>query len=215
MKIISTIIVFIFLCLSTYSFADQINVVKTFDGGNTEQYTLEYRYGNKKINLFYTKWNESGKAGIKYDPSYHHFNSFEKLKPILKILVEKADKLSNGKIVSFTTFEYLQCDDFIKNAVLSFHGDQTWIKYRKESKTKYVAPPYNYIKSLMIQTGIFYELEKFFLTLGYSIEFHSFEKLDIGKSGELSFYNELKEHGIEPDFQYPSPLILHFDLLKK
>lgn len=146
---------------------------------------------------------------------HHHFESFSRLRPALLKLIKKADDIHKVKIVDFMTFEFLGCDDIAKNAVLAFHESQIWKQYLKESKKKYTAPPYDHIKKRMIQTDIFKEIDELFAQLGYSIEFSSFEKLAVRKAKQFSFFKDLIKYGIEPEDEFPVPLMLYFKIVPR
>lgn len=215
MKIKYSLIVATCLICAGFAFAQQVSISQTFDSDRIVDYRLDVEHGDQKIYLYYTFEKDEKVARIKYDPSDFHFESFRQLKPALLKLVQKADEISGRKIVDFMTFEFLGCDDIAKNAVLAFHESQVWKQYLIESKKKYIAPPYNHIKKRMIQAGAFKEMDELFFQLGYSIEFSSFEKLAVRKAKQFSFFKDLVKYGIEPEDEFPVPLMLYFKMVPK
>lgn len=215
MKIKYSLIVATYLICAGFAFAQPVNVLQTFDSERIVDYTLDIEQGERKILLHYTFEKDEKVARIKYDPSDPHFESFGQLAPALFKLIQKADEISGHRIVDFMTFEFLECDDIAKNAVLAFHDSPIWKQYLKESKKKYVAPPYDHIKKRMIQAGIFKEMNKLFSQLGYTVEFSSFEKLAVREAKQFSFFKDLVQYGIEPEDEFPVPLMLYFKMVPK
>ena len=197
------------------AFAQEVGITKTFDSERIVDYTLEYTRSGRNIHLRYTFEKDSKVARIKYDPSPHKFEAFSQLKPALKKLVEKAKEISKGTIIDFMTFEFLGCNDIAKHSVIAFHDSTPWKQYLINSKKKFVIPPYEEIKKTMIRSGIFKELIMAFAELGYRAEFASFEKLAVRKANQFSFANDLVQYGIDPEDEFPIPLMLYFRITER
>jgi len=196
------------------AFAESINISKTFDGDRIADYTISFDVDDNRnrIVLYYTYEKINNRAMIKYSPPHQWHESFSQLSPILFKLVQKAADMNKGIIDSFMSFEFLGCNDIAKKAVLAFHNDPVWKEYLVESKKKYSRPPYESIKKIMVENGVFSDLDKIFQQLGYSVEFSSFEKLAVRKADQFNFYNDLIPFGIQPEDKFPVPLMLHFDV---
>jgi hypothetical protein len=216
MRPIKTLIVLSLICFLTVAstIVEDVSKTKTFDGDRITDYTFEYKQGKDIFKLFYTFDKPSNSAGIKYDPD-RRFTRFDELKPILLKLVQKAEAHAPGKLKYFLTFEYLNCDDLYIQSMKAFHEQQQWEAYLFESKKKWIAPPYAFIRGRIIEEGIFSGLIPLFSEIGYDVQFSSYEKLAVRKAGDFDFYDDVKTPGIKPDDTFPEPLILYFSLKPK
>ncbi|MBN1847987.1 MAG: hypothetical protein JW932_05325 [Deltaproteobacteria bacterium] len=191
--------------------AEEVTKTKTFDNDRLVDYTFEYQQGEEVYRLFYSFERPADLVSIKFSPE-RRFSRFKDLRPILHKLVQAAEAHDQGKIDHFMCFEYLDCDDLYKRAILAFHDQKPWEEYVVTLKKKWVAPPYEFIVGHIINEGIFSELISLFSELGYEARFSSYEKLGVRKAGDFDFYDGLKEKGIQPGDKFPVPMMLHFTL---
>ncbi|MCP3873549.1 MAG: hypothetical protein GY699_10405 [Desulfobacteraceae bacterium] len=196
------------------SLAEEVSKIKTFESDTLTEYTIAYLYKSAKYHLHYSNNKTDQLVGIKYNPA-HRFAAFKDLQPILTKLVEQADRINNVKLSYLTTFEFLGCDDIFIKSFLAFRKETEWQNYLIESKKRYVRPPYDFVKKQLTNKGVFSELGRLFLSLGYEMTFSSFEKLAVRKAKDFNFYSDLKQYGILPDDKFPVPLILYFSFYKE
>ena len=211
MKIFHIGVCILCLLIASHLWAGDVTKTKTFDFDRLVDYTFEYKHDGEVYQLFHSFEKPMDSASLKFSPT-RRFSHFKDLKTILLKLIQAAEAHDKGKINHFMTFEYLDCDDLYKQAIVAFHKQKKWEEYLAALKKKWIAPPYEFIKGRIINEGIFSELISLFSEIGYDMEFSSYEKLGVRKVGDFDFFDELKGKGIRPDDKFPVPMILHFTL---